>query len=41
MGKGFEWTFFRRIYANGQQAQENMINIIRPQGNANHTALNL
>ena len=35
MDKEFEQTFLQRIYTNGQQEHDKMLNIISLQGNAN------
>ena len=35
MGRGLEWTFFHRRHTDGQQVQENMLNVANHQGNAN------
>ena len=35
MGKGPKQTFLQRRHTNGQQVQENVLNITNPQGNAN------
>ena len=35
MGRRTEWTFFQRGHANGQQAQEKMLNVAKHKVNAN------
>ena len=35
MGRGYEQTFFKGRYPDGQQAREKMLNITNHQGNAN------
>ena len=39
MGRGSEQTFFQRRHTDGQQAHENVLNIINCQGNANQNAM--